>query len=120
MTPDGDKSAKPSGPGIEALLKYIESPSSAVRLKAVRELTSIPDARATAALEERIVKDTSVQVRLAAIKGLETRNSVSSIPVLRRAAMTTSNTNERAAIYRVIRHLTGTDTVKDEKPQVYY
>jgi hypothetical protein len=110
---DSDRSL----PTLDTLLTYLSSQSSAVRLKAVKDIVKVPDARATRALEERMLEDSSIQVRIAAVEGLVDRKSVESVPLIHRAVMTSSNTTERAALQKAIRRLTGTDRIHDILPE---
>ncbi len=99
----------PEKPTLNVLLTYLKSPSSSVRLKAVKDLVALPDVRATQALEECMLKDSSVQVRLAAVDGLVARKSSRSVPIMRRAVTTAHTSSERARIRRAIRQIVGTE-----------
>ncbi|MCP4600982.1 MAG: HEAT repeat domain-containing protein [Proteobacteria bacterium] len=94
-------------PTLNVLLTYAKSPDSSVRMRAVKNLIRVRDARATLALEDRMKNDSSIQVRLAAVDGLVARRSLRSVPIMRRLVMTAATSNERARIQRAIRQLMG-------------
>jgi hypothetical protein len=87
---------------LEQLLFYSGSRSSSVRMRAVRDLAGQPDDRARLALEQRAVEDTNMRVRIAAIEALAARRSTASIPLLRRAVLTASTSEERAVLKRAV------------------
>jgi HEAT repeat protein len=89
-------------PSLEELLFYSGSKSSSVRLRAVRDLAAHPDDRARLALEKRILEDTNMRVRIAAVEALVARRSVASIPLLRQAVLTASTSQERAVLKRAV------------------
>ncbi|MCP4679557.1 MAG: HEAT repeat domain-containing protein [Deltaproteobacteria bacterium] len=94
-------------PTLDDLLVYVKSPDSAVRIQVARDLTAQADPRATRALEDILLHDKSMQVRLAALDGLVARNSVSSVRVMQRVVNTASTSSERARINRAINQLMG-------------
>jgi hypothetical protein len=87
---------------LEDLLFYTGSKSSAVRLRAVRDLAAQPSDRARLALEHRLAVDTNIRVRIAAVESLVARGSVASIPALQRALLTVATSQERAVLKRAI------------------
>ena len=89
-------------PSLQDLMFYAKSRSATVRLRAVKDLISVSDDRARQVLEERMVKDTNMQVRIAAIRGLSARRSQVSIPVIRKARITAGTSQERAVLKRAM------------------
>ncbi|MBW2276627.1 MAG: HEAT repeat domain-containing protein [Deltaproteobacteria bacterium] len=94
-----------SAPTLQELLFYSGSKSSAVRLRAVRDLAAHPDDRARQALERGAQSDTNIRVRIAAIEGLVARGSVASIPLLKQIVLTASTSQERAVLKSAIAEL---------------
>ncbi len=100
----GKKTAHSSGemPSIQDLMFYAKSRSATVRLRAVKDLISVPDDRARQVLEERMLEDTNMQVRFAAARGLSARRSFASIPVIRKAKITAATSQERAVLKKAM------------------
>ena len=92
---------------LEDLLFYSKSSSSSVRMKAVKDLIVVNNPRVRLALEERVVNDTNMHVRFAAINGLAARRSRASVPVLRRATITATTSQERAVLKKAIDKILG-------------
>ena len=81
---------------------YSKSRSSTVRLRAVKDLISVSDDRARQVLEDRMLNDTNMQVRFAAIRGLAARRSYNSIHVIRKARITAATSQERAVLKKAM------------------
>jgi len=94
-----------SGATLEDLLFYAGSKRTPVRLRAVRDLAAQPSDRARLALEERVLTDTNISVRIAAAEALVARGSVASLPVLERALVTATTSQERAVLKRAVAEL---------------
>ncbi len=105
IEPDPKKDSPKST--LDVLKTYLKSPSSAVRLRAVKDLVLVPDMQARRVLEDRLLNDSSVQVRLAAADALVARKATQSVPLMRRAAMGASTSSERARIRRAIKQILG-------------
>jgi len=93
---------------LDRLLRYLKAPNSAVRLKSVKELLPYSEQRVRIALENCMIRDLNINVRLAAINALGVRRSMQSLPKMRRAEMSSTNSAERAQIKKTIRLLLGT------------
>ncbi len=96
-------------PTLNVILTNAKSPDSSVRLQAASNLTAESDAKAVRALEDMMLHDKSMQVRLVALDALVSRNSKSSVEAMRKAASATSKSSERARIRRAIRRLMGSE-----------
>ena len=93
-------------PSLQDLMFYAKSRSATVRLRAVKDLISVPDDRARQVLEERMLEDTNMQVRFAAVRGLSARRSFASIPVIRKAKITAATSQERAVLKKAMTEIT--------------
>jgi hypothetical protein len=107
VPPERPAEVAPRPPGrrevtVDDLVFYSRSRSPSVRMRAVKDLVSVPGERARAALEERLFKDTNMQVRFAAIGGLAARRSFASLPALRSARVTAATSEERAVLKEAI------------------
>ena len=89
-------------PSLQDLMFYARSRSASVRLRAVKDLISVSDDRARQVLEERMRKDTNMQVRFTAIRGLSARRSFASIPAIREARITAATSQERAVLKKAM------------------
>jgi hypothetical protein len=107
VTPMAQQTQEAPKLSLEELLFYVKSRSSAIRMKALKDLTTMSDDRARVALEDRLVRDPNIQIRIAAIAGLEARRSVHSIPVIWRAVITASSSSERARLKKAIKTILG-------------
>ena len=94
---------------FDELVSQLQSNSSATRGDVIKALTAIKDPRVDQILQDRMLLDNSIQVRMAAVDGLVARKSINSIPYMRQALMTVSNSSERSKVRMAIRKLMGTD-----------
>jgi HEAT repeat protein len=89
------------------LVRFAQSSNSAVRYRAIKDLTLVGGQRVQAIIEQRLLKDSNIQVRMAAIDALSVRRSPSSIRALRQAEMTAMTSAERARIKKAVRTIMG-------------
>ncbi|MDD5309918.1 MAG: hypothetical protein PHU25_21585, partial [Deltaproteobacteria bacterium] len=87
---------------LDDLLFKAKTGPSSERVVACRGLAAFPDDRSRLALEERMLTDINIQVRLAAVDSLLARKSVASVEAMRRAAQMASSSAEKARITEAI------------------
>lgn len=94
-------------PTLNVLKTRLKSPSSNVRQKTVVDLVLVTDYEATAVLGYTMLRDSSLQVRLAAVKALVVRGNRGSSRAMGRAMQAASTSGERAEILKAIKALLG-------------